>query len=169
MKPLINTLVATLIVSGILGLSESSAFAGKKHGPSKGDTAGNAGDSQSANFQINPGLDVSTFQVPHYLIQVQYARPVGGTGGGHGGSGGGHGGSGGGHGGGRPRYTYFWYTIADTTDLDEAQFICALYELGWQEGVLDEIAPDLGFGTFPVAVQMITEYRNADPVFSAAQ
>jgi hypothetical protein len=154
-SPLAALLVALFVFSGGSGLLESTANAG---GKSKADGSGASRQPKSsATAQFTPAVEARNFQVPYYLIQVEYARPVrtpGRPGGG-------------GHGGGRPRYTYSWFTVAESTDLEEAEFIYALFNLGWEEGVLDEIAPDLGYGTFPTRVQMITEYRTVEPVLSA--
>jgi hypothetical protein len=84
------------------------------------------------------------FEVPYYLIQVEYAVPSW-----HGGYGGRY------H---YYPYTYKWVTVAESDDLSEATFIYDLYDLARQLGVLDEVAPEIWNWT-PVRVRMITEYR----------
>ncbi|MGD9856906.1 MAG: hypothetical protein AB7U20_18310 [Planctomycetaceae bacterium] len=101
--------------------------------------------------QSKTGVFSTSFQVPYYLIQVEYAFPKYGYYGGYGGR----------------RYSYAWLTIAETSDLAEAEFIYDLYELAWQLGVLDEVAPNYGYKSFPTRVRMITEYRTIDPAYTA--
>lgn len=157
MKPFISKLIVGLFaVFCVAGLSESTARAGGKSKANSSQTSKQP--KASASLQaLTPVETAWNFQVPYYLIQVEYARP----------SRPGYGGYGGHGGGGRPRYRFFWYTIAETTDLEEAEFIYALFELGYEQGVLDEIAPDLGFDSFPTRVRMITEYRTVEPVLTA--
>jgi hypothetical protein len=158
-SPVTATLVALFAFSGISGALESSAHAKDKTKGNRQETAVVQEPAAStAEFQNVTGDFGVTFESPHYLIQVEYARtPRPGH----------YGGSGGGRNGGRPRYTYVWVTIAESTDLEEAEFIYALFNLAWEQGVLHEVAPDLPYLDFPRRVQMITEYREYEPVFSA--
>jgi hypothetical protein len=116
-------------------------------------------------FQSKATFAADSLEIPHYLIQVEYrspTRPHGGRGyGGHyGGYGYGYGGYG---------FRYSWFTIAQTDDLEEAEFIFALYQLAWESGVLHEVAPDFGPDFMPTRVRMITEYRTLDFADMAAQ
>lgn len=107
-----------------------------------------------AEAQTRTGAYSTSIQVTYYLIQVQYAFPRYGYYGGYSGYS-------------WSRYSYAWITIAETTDPEEAEFIYGLYELAWQLGVLDEVAPDYGYRSFPVSVRMITEVRTVQPTYSS--
>lgn len=139
MKPaLTSLLVALFTCSGGLGLSESPANA--------------------ADLRLQTDAYNWTSQTLSYLIQVEYRRPLhyGGTGGyGHGGSEGGYG-----------RYAYKWVTVAESDDLQEARFIYGLYKFAEEDGILDEVAPDIGYKWTPIRVRMVTIYRNFEPVLS---
>lgn len=159
MKSLVTaSLVALLAFAGASGLLESSASAqGKTKSKAK---------AQGTAVVVEPAAPVPQFEIrgdvgpvferPYYLIQVEYAR-VAPT----------HHGGYGGRQEGRPKYTYAWITIAESTDLEEAEFIYALFDLAWQQGVLHEVAPEVPYFDYPRRVRMITEYREYEPVLSA--
>lgn len=160
-SPLIASLVALFAFAGISGSLESSAHA-KDKTKAKGQVTAVVQQPTAPAAKLPSAVgDVGlSFEVPYYLIQVEYAK-VSPTH--HGGYGSGYGG----RPGGRPRYTYVWVTIAESDDLEEAEFIYALFNLASEQGVLHEVAPDLPYLDFPRRVQMITQYREYEPVLLA--
>jgi hypothetical protein len=145
MKSLVTaSLVALFAFAGVSGVLESSASA---QGKTKA----------KAKVQDTAVVLESAAPAPQFEIRGEVGPGYGG---------GGHG-YGGGRNEGRPKYTYVWITIAESTDLDEAEFIYALFNLALEQGVLHEVAPDLPYLDYPRRVRMITEYREYEPVLSA--